>query len=153
VAAWSLIRHQKNCVSAHIVLGKDMRVKGSCLCKRVQYELDLPFDSFVHCHCSRCRKASGTAHATTEVVRPQAFRWIAGERDLLRYDLPEARSFATSFCRHCGAPMPHATRSGREVIVPAGSLDDDPGCQPDRHVEFASRASWFSFRNDLPIDD
>ena len=37
-------------------------------------------------------------------------------------ELPTARSFATSFC---GSPLPHAARSGREVIIPAGALDGD----------------------------
>jgi hypothetical protein len=30
--------------------------------------------------------------------------------------------------------LPHATRSGQEVIIPAGSLQDDPGLRPTLHV-------------------
>jgi hypothetical protein len=34
-----------------------------------------------------------------------------------------------------------------------GTLDDDPGVSPRRHVFFASRAPWFDPSDDLPRDD
>jgi hypothetical protein len=104
-----------------------MTLHGSCLCGGVAFVVDLPFDRFIHCHCSRCRKATGTAHATNAVVKAAALGWLRGEELLARYDLPTAQSFATSFCRRCGSPLPHVTRSGREVIIPAGAFDDKLG--------------------------
>jgi hypothetical protein len=115
-------------------------VRGSCLCGAVGYELRLPFSRFLNCHCSRCRKATGSAYAANAVVQPEAFRWTRGEGEVVRYDVPDARSFATAFCRRCGAPLPHLTRRGREMIVPAGSLNDDPGVAPSMHVHWGSRA-------------
>ena len=38
--------------------------------------------------------------------------------------------------------MPHLTRSGREIIVPAGSLDEAPELQPQAHAFWDSRAPW-----------
>ena len=116
-------------------------MRGSCLCGAVRYEVRPPFASFVNCHCSRCRKATGTAYAANAVVAPDAFRWTDGEEYVARFDLPEARSFATAFCRRCGSPLPHLTRSGREVILPAASFDDDPGVKPSAHVFWGSRAA------------
>lgn len=127
-----------------------MIVAGSCLCGKIAYEVRGPFSHFVHCHCSRCRKASGSSHATNAVVPPDALRWIRGEADVMRFDLPEASSFATAFCRHCGSQLPHATRSGRAVIVPAGSFDADPGERPTRHAFWSSRAPWTDLPDDLP---
>jgi hypothetical protein len=121
-----------------------MALRGSCLCGAVAYEVDEPFDHFLYCHCARCRKATGTAHAANAVVTPEAFRWTSGEAELVRYDLPTARSFATRFCRHCGSPMPHLTRSGKRVIVPAGSLDDAPNAKPSVRAYWGSRAAWFN---------
>jgi hypothetical protein len=77
-----------------------MSVTGSCLCGRVWFEAILPLGRFVHCHCSRCRKTTGTAHATNAVVKADAFRWQEGEEFVSRDDLPTARSFATSFAGH-----------------------------------------------------
>ncbi|MGO9397989.1 MAG: GFA family protein [Xanthobacteraceae bacterium] len=98
-----------------------MTAHGSCLCGSVTFAVDLPFDRFVHCHCSRCRKATGMAHAGNAVVKAAALRWLRGGELVVRYDLPTARSFATSFCRRCGSPLPHFTRSGRECRRNAAS--------------------------------
>jgi hypothetical protein len=130
-----------------------MTVRGGCLCGTVEFEVELPFTKFVKCHCSRCRSASGSAFAANAYVLPPAFRWLAGEHRVARFDLPLARSFSTSFCRDCGAPLPHATRSGREVIIPAGSLRDDPGVSPTIDCCWQSRAPWLSDANDLPTAD
>jgi hypothetical protein len=126
-----------------------MLVRGSCLCGAVRYEARLPFAKFVNCHCSRCRKASGGAFATNAYVAPDAFRWTHGETIVTRYDLPEAQSFSSSFCGRCGSPVPHSTRSGREIIIPAGSLDDDPQTKPSTNLHWDSRAGW-SVQSDKP---
>ena len=130
-----------------------MVIAGSCLCGAVRYEVRLPFRDFVNCHCSRCRKATGSAYAANALVDPDALRWLAGEEKVRRFDLPAARSFATAVCGDCGSPVPHATRSGSTVIVPAGSLDVDPGTAPSRHVHWSSRAAWLEWAADLPTQD
>ncbi|CCD97495.1 GFA family protein [Bradyrhizobium sp. STM 3809] len=127
--------------------------KGSCLCGDVAFEVDGPFDKFLNCHCSRCRKASGTAHSCEVVVKAAALRWLHGTANVARFDLPQARSFATAFCTRCGSPMPHLTRSGREAIIPAGSFDQPLGAAPDRHVHWASRADWYIHGESLRAED
>jgi len=130
-----------------------MIVRGGCLCGAVTFEARLPFAKFVTCYCSRCRKASGSAYAANAYVSPDAFRWTRGETVVFRYDLPQARSFAASFCGKCGSPLPHHTRSGREIVIPAGSLDDDPGVKPSAIAHWDSRAPWVSAANDLPYSE
>jgi hypothetical protein len=130
-----------------------MLVRGGCLCQSVAFEVDLPFLKFVKCHCSRCRKATGSAFAANAYVLPAALRWTRGQDNVVRFDLPEARSFSTSFCRRCGSPLPHSTRSGREVIIPAGSLLDDPGTSPTTDACWSSRATWLSDAGNLPATD
>jgi hypothetical protein len=128
-------------------------VHGSCLCGSVAFAVDLPFADFRHCHCSRCRKATGTAHATNAVVKASALHWLKGEEQVVRYDLPTARSFATAFCRRCGSPLPHLTRSGREAILPAGCFDDKLQVMPNRHVHWASRVEWYVHGDDLSHEE
>src|SRR2546428_579257 len=115
---------------------------GSCLCGSVAYRVRLPFKQFAHCHCKRCRKATGTGHATNLYVDRPNFEWVRGEELTARFDLPSAKSFATTFCRNCGSPLPHPTRSGRTVVVPAGSLDDEPSISPQARIFWESRAEW-----------
>jgi hypothetical protein len=117
---------------------------GSCLCKGVAYAVELPFERFMYCHCSRCRKATGAAHAANGFVRSAAFRWLKGAELLKRYDLPEAQRFGLQFCTQCGSKLPHPTRDGKLMVIPAGSLDDDPGSRPQAVIYWASRAPWFT---------
>jgi len=130
-----------------------MLLRGGCLCQAVAFEVDLPFLRFLKCHCSRCRSATGSAFAVNAYVWPAAFRWTHGEDNVARFDLPQARSFSTAFCRLCGSPLPHSTRSGREMIIPAGSLRDDPGVSPTIDACWSSRAPWLSDIGDLPSAD
>jgi hypothetical protein len=128
-------------------------LSGSCLCGSVAYRVRAPFKQFAHCHCSRCRKATGTGYATNLYVDAANFSWLRGEGLATRYDLPSATSFATTFCRNCGAPLPHHTRSRRTVVVPAGSLDEPPPLAPQAHIFWNSRAPWTAFDDGLPKFD
>jgi hypothetical protein len=126
----------------------DEVLTGSCLCGAVSYEVRGPFTRFGHCHCSRCRKATGSAHSTSLYASPASFTWLSGSDSVVRFDLPTARSFSTTFCRTCGAPLPHHTRSGRELILPAGSLDVEPRGRLDADDHWESRAAWSCARKE-----
>jgi len=125
-------------------------LRGACLCGAVTYEVETPFLRFAHCHCSRCRRATGSSHASNLYLAPRQFRWTSGQQLIKRYDLPSAQSFSTTFCTACGAPLPHHTRSGLEMVVPAGSLDVDPGLAPQAHIFFTSRPEWSCLDRELP---
>jgi hypothetical protein len=125
-------------------------LRGGCLCGAVTYEVDLPALRFAHCHCSRCRRATGSSHASNLYFLPDQFRWNSGEGSVRRFDLPVARSFSTTFCTGCGAPLPHHTRSGLEIVVPAGSLDQEPRLEPQAHIFFTSRPDWSCLNREVP---
>jgi hypothetical protein len=132
----------------------DQALRGSCLCKAVRYEVRPPFLRFGHCYCSRCRKATGGVRSTNIAVVPDQFRWTQGEDLILRFDLPEARSFARQICKHCNCPVPHRSRDGQRFIVPAGTLDDEPSTKPAGHGHWSSRVGWVSVdESHLPTSD
>jgi hypothetical protein len=128
------------------VPGPGEPVRGSCLCGSVRYAVDLSRapQRFGRCHCSRCRRLTGSAYACSLYVEPARFGWTEGREHVVRYDLPTARSFANEFCGRCGSCLPHATRSGREIVVLTGTLDDDPGIrmQGERDIFLEDRAPW-----------
>jgi hypothetical protein len=128
-------------------------LRGSCLCGGVTYRVAEPFRSFILCHCSRCRKDTGSAHTSNLRVGSDQITWTSGQELIVRFDLPSARSFSRAFCLQCGSPLPHLTRSGREVIVPAGSLDAEPSIHPQCHAHWSSRASWTCDGDALPRFD
>ncbi len=128
-----------------------LRLNGSCLCGAVHYETTGEPKRFYHCHCQRCRKATGTGHASNLMIVPESFTWISGEETLVRYKVPEAERFFTCFCGRCGSPMPrHVTELGI-VVIPAGSLDNDPAITPQAHIFWESRADWSCSAGELPV--
>ena len=116
---------------------------GSCLCKEVTYAYSGKSKVFQYCHCSRCRKFTGSAHASNIIVDPEQFTWLSGEDLVGRYEVPEANHFATSFCKHCGSSLPWLTQSGKAMVIPAGTLDDDPDEKPIHNIFYADKACWY----------
>jgi len=126
------------------------KTAGGCLCGAVRFEIRPPYAAFRYCHCSRCRKASGSAHAANLFVPVAQFAWGAGEDVITRFDLPGAQRFAVWFCRHCGTRVPHRLRGREEYLVPAGILDADPGKRPENSIFWGSRAPWYVEPHDMP---
>lgn len=119
------------------------KVKGSCLCGKVAYQFSESIGIFQYCHCERCRKFTGSAHAANIFVKPEHFEWRSGEKLVGRYQLPDAKYFATCFCKNCGSSLPWLIQSGKTVVVPAGGLDDDPGIKPIQNIFCAFDAAWY----------
>ena len=118
-------------------------IRGSCLCGRVQFEVSGPFDRFHLCHCSQCRRSTGSAHAANLFTEPERLRWLAGEDLVQRFVPDEAGMISKSFCRHCGSLVPYTSLKSGRLIVPAGSLAGDPGRAPDDNIFWRDRAPWY----------
>jgi hypothetical protein len=125
-------------------------VKGSCLCGGIEFEITGAPRGVTHCHCSRCRKTRGTAHATNLFLPLDQLRYVRGEALLSKYRLPEAKRFAHWFCKVCGSTMPRFDEALGLAIVPMGAFDDDPAIRPNRHIHVGSKAPWDTITDDLP---
>jgi hypothetical protein len=127
--------------------------KGSCLCGAVSYQFHGPEYVFQYCHCSRCRKFTGSAHATNIIVAPDQFEWLTGADQLGRFEHPEAKHFATCFCRQCGSSLPWKAQTGGAVVIPAGTLDEDPEIRPSQNIFWKDRVAWREAVESLPHYD
>ncbi len=123
---------------------------GGCLCGSVRYKLSGDVLRFYHCHCSRCRKLTGTGHATNIMVNADTVDWTRGESLLGYYKIPEAERFFSQFCKQCGSPLPRLVPERGMVVIPAGSLDSDPGIKPEARIFWGSRAEWSCEAGELP---
>ncbi len=128
---------------------ENSKISGSCLCGEISYQFDGPVKVFQYCHCSRCQKFTGSAHASNIIINPAQFQWLCGETSIGRFELPDAKHFATSFCKKCGSSLPWLTQSGKAVVVPAGTLNDDPKIRPVHNIYFADKAPWHKEVDDL----
>ena len=125
---------------------------GSCLCGSVRFEVTPPFTAFRYCHCSRCQKASGSAHAANAFVAAAQFTWRAGEPLVKRYHHAPAQRFAVWFCGNCGSRVPHQVRGRDDMLIPAGLLDQPPAdmARPENGIFWGSRAPWYVEPHDMP---
>ena len=114
---------------------------GSCLCGAVRFEIHGAFDSFFLCHCSRCRKGSGSAHGANLFASGATIRWTTGEAAIRTFRVPGTRH-ERSFCIECGSALPDVQADGAFLKVPAGSLDGPVDIRPTAHICCASRADW-----------
>ena len=116
-------------------------IGGSCLCGGVRYEVTLPFRRANHCHCSRCRRHSGSNGLIQGRVPRERFRLLAGG-DLVRTYTPPGGK-AKAFCSGCGSSLFGGDwPEGDEVSIRFGTLDADPGIAPQYHAFATSKAAW-----------
>ncbi len=127
-------------------------VRGGCLCGRVRFEVAQLTGPFELCHCSRCRKVTGSAFAATVGALAEDFRFLSGEDAIKRISLPVRErppAYRVSFCSDCGSALPEPPESGY-FEIPAGLFDDDPGIAPDKHIYVEHKAPWHAITDALP---
>jgi hypothetical protein len=126
-------------------------LKGSCLCGSVTYAVTGEPKRFYHCHCSRCRRVTGTGHASNLFLQPAALTWLSGEELVREFKVPEAKRFTNNFCANCGSRLPRQAKDSDLVMIPAGSLDDEAPIRPQARIFSDSRASWSCTDGDMPV--
>jgi hypothetical protein len=124
---------------------------GRCLCGDVRYEITGPLGPVIYCHCSQCRRASGSAFATNASVAAKNFRITSGKDRLVEYESSPGK--LRGFCGRCGSPVSSRVLDAPEIVrVRLGLLDLDPGAEarPVAHLHVGSKAPWFEITDDLP---
>jgi hypothetical protein len=124
------------------------RLGGECLCGRVRYEVDDAFHAAFFCHCSRCRKATGSAFKAMAAIRRSALTLLADEQDLLIYG--DRNGTHDVHCGHCGSLLYSDIAENGNVHVAMGTLTESPGVRPSFHIFAGSRAEWYEITDGLP---
>jgi hypothetical protein len=112
---------------------------GSCLCGQVRYSLDgEPFRSGL-CHCTDCRKESGSVFTFYAQWPLEAFRYTGQIKT----------SHGRSFCPECGGRLFDLLEHAVEIRL--GSLDDAPsGLAPQKEGWTIRREHWLAPVPGLP---
>ena len=122
---------------------------GKCLCGEVAVEIRGEISSIIHCHCSVCRKSSGTAYATNGFVSKQAFKVLQGEQVLSCFS-SVAGSYKY-FCSQCGSPVYSANDKAPDRIrIRLGIIESDITERPISHNFVTSKANWENLDAHLP---
>lgn len=126
-------------------------MKGKCLCATVEFELDGPLPKLYQCHCSLCRKVSGSSANAALVVPAAQFAWLGGERCITEYQT--ASGYKSHFCNRCGSPLPNLTRHDNAWWIPVGLLEDSDELRLGVHLFVSSRARWDVIADGIPHYD
>lgn len=113
--------------------------KGSCLCGARAYEIEGEIGGVWVCHCSLCRKASGSNGNSILIVPKEQFRWTEGEDHCVTYELRP--TYSITRCKTCGTPLPAETDE-KNVYLTAGTLDDPLEAGIVARIFCAFRADW-----------
>lgn len=121
---------------------------GGCLCGAVSFQIMGEFESFFLCHCSRCRKDSGSAHSANLFSSQAEVKWLSGQERVKTFTLAGSEH-SKSFCAECGSALPIFQEKSNLLVVPAGSLESQVKIRPNAHICFSSRADWDNQLADL----
>jgi hypothetical protein len=124
---------------------------GRCLCGAVHYAVKDQFVYAKNCHCSRCRRATGSAFKPFAGIGRDKLRVTQGSDNLLVFG--EAQASQNVHCKTCGSLLFSVVRDGQFVHVTLGTLDDTPTLQPTAHIFAGSKAPWYSINDSLPQFD
>lgn len=122
---------------------------GRCLCGDVRFEIHGPIHDIVYCHCSRCRKAQGTAFATNGNVAIEDFRITTGKDLLTEY--ADSNVHSKFFCRRCGSPIMSTNKNSPDKIrIRLGTIESEISERPQAHIFVGSKANWDVIHDDIP---
>ena len=94
---------------------------GSCNCSAVKFKVDrAPQDVYI-CHCSICRKATGSGGIAVTIVSRAGFTWLEGRAHIRTWEKP-GHDWATHFCEVCGSSLP-GENGETSMYIPVSLFD------------------------------
>jgi hypothetical protein len=120
---------------------------GECFCRGVRYEVEDAFAYALNCHCSNCRRTTGSAFKPFAGIARGKFSVVRGGDSLLIYGDDRTHD---AHCRGCGSLLYSVVRDGAFVHVTMGTLVDAPSIRPGAHIFVGSKAPWHEISDDLP---
>jgi hypothetical protein len=122
-------------------------LNGMCLCGAVRYTVADEFAYAANCHCSDCRRATGSAFKPFAGIERGKLQLTAGADSLLVYGGEINHDVR---CKICGSLLYSVVRDGAWVHVAMGTLVDEPTIRATEHIFAGSKAAWHAITDDLP---
>jgi hypothetical protein len=134
-------------MTAGVETSRARKLNGECLCGTVCYEVEDDFRYSLNCHCSNCRRATGSAFKPFAGIERAKLRITAGADQLLIFGNQSAHD---AHCGKCGSLLYSLVREAEFVHVTLGTLVDTPSIRPSAHIFVGSKAAWHAITDDLP---
>lgn len=128
------------------------RIKGSCLCGKVQYEASGEPVMIATCHCKHCQKAGGSSFSVNLGVPPDAVT-LTGDSLKVYEDngTDSGVPMLRKFCSDCGSPiLSEVLAAGGLNFIKAGTLEDSSWVVPTAEIWCDSKVQWGTPPADTP---
>jgi len=126
------------------------KIVGGCLCGEVRYESTSKPLMAAACHCTHCRKQSGTAYSVIIGVTSDSLA-ISGDSLRTFKDVGSSgQPVERNFCSTCGSPLYSRVRATEDILyIKAGSLDDSDWVTPNVEIWCDSQVGWSTLKKDM----
>ena len=126
----------------------EIMLTGECFCGAVNYQIDGDLNGMYYCHCSRCRKLTGSSFSTNGSLDASLFVVTKGQEFL------DKVSYDQHFRYHCRKCHSWVYGDSEEYpgmkFIPCGTLNEAPEKAVDHHVCVDSKAKWITINDNLP---
>jgi hypothetical protein len=124
--------------------------RGRCLCKAVSFEIDLPVQACVNCHCDSCRRQCSSPMTTYIGITDEHWRWTGQEPKIYK----SSPGVERSFCGNCGTPISFRSEAMSGVMhLYVAAMEDPVQFEPTLHVSHEEKLPWLHLDDDLPTHE
>ena len=126
--------------------------EGGCTCRHVRYRMTSK-PMFVHCcHCTWCRRETGTAFALNAMIEADRVELLGGEVEAVDTPSNSGNGQKISRCPKCRIALwsNYAGAGDAVRFVRVGTLDEPARVPPDIHIFTSSKQPWVILPPDAP---
>jgi len=128
-----------------------MKPSGQCSCGTVTYELS-KVPMFVHaCHCSLCKKQTGSAFIAHAFIESAHFHLLSGTLTPVFGASGSGNTHKVDRCEQCGTAIISYYEGQREWgVVKVGTLEDPGQFPPSAHLHVKQKVPWIEIPDGVP---
>ena len=128
-----------------------MKLTGGCHCGAIRYEVEGEPLTHALCHCSDCRRHSGSPMVSWTMYPQAAVKITKGSPK----EYQSSQHGRRYFCAQCGTGLLYSNAEVLPGLIDVQSATyDDPDAVPARvHIQVAERIGWMKHAHELPQFD
>ncbi|WP_374380542.1 GFA family protein [Dongia sp.] len=119
--------------------------QGGCLCGAVRYRVEGAMRPVIACHCSQCRRATGSFMMASAAMHDHLT--IEGAENITWYNSSDTAR--RGFCRICGSNLFWEGAGRPHTSITAGSLDGPTGLSLGRHIFVADKGDYYEIADNV----
>lgn len=117
-------------------------IQGRCLCGAVSVTAQVAAHKFSACHCSMCRKWTGSPLLAVDDAHSVQF---SGMDDIAVFDSSEWAQ--RGFCKHCGTHLFYRLKQVEHYALPLGLIDTDAAWEFVQQIFIDEQPAFYAFAN------